>query len=485
MPFILHLAALNNYDFFRDELYFIVCGRHPAFGYVDQPPLVPLLAAATQSAGESLWLLRIWPALFHCGAVLGACAIARLLGGGRGAQILAGLGVGCAPELLGVTATLNTTALEPLAWTIVAYAVLRATVRDEPRWWIAAGIVAGATLEDKYTLAFWLAALVAGLAIAGPRATFGRRDFWLGAAAAIALAAPSLVWQSAHQWPFLDLLRAGASGKNVVLAPGAWLASQVFSLGPLFAPVWIAGLAQLAIEPRTRFIGVSVLLLFVTFIALHAKDYYLAGIYPLLFAAGGVALEQVMRSAALRNAYALVAAAGTLAFAPLALPLLPESTFIAYADTLRRNMHVSASDREHHRTAQLPQYFADMHGWRELADRVAVAERSLSPEDRANAAVFTHNYGEAAAVDVFGDHALPVICGHNSYYLWGSHGSHSVLIVVGGTQREFARAFRDVRQVQTVRSAYAMPYENDLPIFVARDPRLDLQAIWPRLRHYD
>ena len=105
LPLALHLAALTNYDFFRDELYFIVCGRHPAFGYADQPPLVPLLAAASQSAGESLWLLRIVPALFHVGAVLAACAIVRLLGGGRGAQIVAGLATGTAPLLLGVTAT--------------------------------------------------------------------------------------------------------------------------------------------------------------------------------------------------------------------------------------------------------------------------------------------------------------------------------------------------------------------------------------------
>jgi len=211
----------------------------------------------------------------------------------------------------------------------------------------------------------------------------------------------------------------------------------------------------------------------------------LAGIYPLLFAAGGVAVERTVRSAGVRNAYALAAAAGTLAFAPLALPLLPEPAFIAYADALRGSLHVGVAESEHHQAARLPQYFADMHAWRELADRVAVVERSLSPEDRANAAVLTQNYGEAAAVDVFGDHTLSVVCGHNNYYLWGSHGSPAVLIVVGGTLRAYARVFRDVRRVQIVVSAYAMPYENDLPIFLARDPRVGLQAFWPQLRHYE
>jgi hypothetical protein len=466
-------------------LYFIVCGRHPAFGYVDQPPLVPLFAAASQSAGESLWLLRIGPVLFHCGAVLAACAVARLLGGGRGAQILAGLAVGGSPLLLGVSATLTTTALEPLTWTVVAYAALRAVLRDEPRWWIVAGLVAGLSLEAKYTLAFLLAALVVGLALAGPRTVFARREFWLGAVAASVLAMPSLVWQTLHGWPFLELLRAGAAGKNVVLPPAAWLVAQVLIVSPLLAPLWLAGIVQLVLRPRVRFLGVAALLLFTAFIVLHAKDYYMAGIYPLLFAAGGVALERTVPSAAIRNTYAVLAGAGTLAFAPLALPLLPEPIFVVYAAKLQRTLHIGATASEHHRAARLPQYFADMHGWRELADRVAVVERSLGPADRAGAAIFTQNYGEAAAIDVFGDHALPVISGHNNYYLWGPHGSHPVLIVVGGTLRDTERGYRDVRQAQTVRSAYAMPYENDLPIFVARDPRVDIQTIWPKVRHYE
>jgi hypothetical protein len=408
-----------------------------------------------------------------------------LLGGGRSAQILTGLAVGSAPLLLGVTATLNTTALEPLTWTVVAYAALRAVLREQPRWWLVAGAVAGISLEDKYTLAFMLAALVAGLAAAGPRATLLRREFWLGAAVAAALAMPSLLWQTLHGWPFIELLRAGANGKNVVVPPGAWIAGQVLTAGPLFAPGWIAGIILLVKRAGTRFMGLSVLLLFAAFIALHAKDYYLAGLYPLLFAAGGAALDGAVRNAALRSAYTVAATAGTLAFAPLALPLLPEPAFIAYAGALQRTLHVRRPAGEHHRIALLPQYFADMHGWRELADRVGVVERSLSPADRESAAILTQDYGEAAAIDVLGDHALPVLCGHNNYFLWGPHGAHAVFIIVGGLRRNYHRAFGDVRQVQTVRSKYAMPYENDLPVFVARDPRVDLRAIWPKLRHYE
>lgn len=485
IPFALHLAALNEYGFFRDELYFIVCGRHPAFGYVDQPPLIPLLAAASQSAGESLWLIRIIPALFAVGAVLAACATARILGGGRGAQILAGLATGSAPLLLGITATLSTSAIEPLTWTLIGYGVLRAVLRAEPRWWIVAGLVAGIALEAKYTVAFFLVALVTALALAGPRSVFARGEFWLGTGITVAIAAPSLIWQALHGWPFLELLRAGANGKNVALAPLPWLLQQALIYTPAYALIGVAGVIGLMAFAPTRFMGLSALALVATFMLLHAKDYYLAGLYPLLFAAGGVALERAIRSVAIRTAYASIALAGALCFAPLALPLLPEPALVAYQRQLSGTLHIALSDAEHHQRALLPQTFADMHGWRELADRVNVVERSLSPADRAQAAIFTQNYGEAGAIDVFGDGVLDVLCAHNNYFLWGPRGTPRVLIIVGGDKRDHERVFRDVHQVELVRSTYAMPYENDLPIFVARDPKADLGRLWPTLRHYD
>ena len=188
-----------------------------------------------------------------------------------------------------------------------------------------------------------------------------------------------------------------------------------------------------------------------------------------------------MRDAVLRTAVVGVAVTSALALAPLALPLLPESAFVAYAGEL----HLASPESENHRAARLPQLFADMHGWRELADRVAAAERLLPPSQRAQAAILTQNYGEAAAIDVFGDGSLPVICGHNSYFLWGPHGDHPVLIIVGGNIADHRRVFRDVQRVETVHAPDAMPYEDDLPIYIARDPKVDLSRWWPPLRHDD
>jgi hypothetical protein len=487
IPFFLHVLAFNRYGFFRDELYFIVCGRHPALGYVDQPPLTPLLAAASQAAGQSLWLLRIIPALFQVGAVIGACALARLLGGGRTAQVFTGLCVGLSPLLLALTGLLETTALEPFFWTAVVYALLRAILRDEPRWLIAAGIAAGAALETKYTIIFLLAGLVACLAVVGPRGVFARVEFWIGAAAATALIVPNVLWQNAHGWPMWEVLRNDAADKNVVLDPGAWMAQQLVIYSPLMAPVWLAGIVALNMWRRTRFLGLAVLSIYTAFLLLHARDYYLAGLYPLLFAAGGTALERVLRVRAVRYTYATLLVATSVFVAPVALPLLDEKTLIAYRSSAEAMLAERPSDESSERYAVgvLPQHFADMHGWGTIVERIAEVEATLSPNDRAQTAIFTQNFGEAAAIDVLGDGRLPVISGHNNYYLWGPHGKHAIFIIVGGRKSDYDRAFRDVRQVATIDNPYARSDQIGVRIFIARDFRPGRIPFWRTVRHYD
>ncbi len=478
--------AFNRYGFFRDELYFIVCGRHPALGYVDQPPLTPLLAAASQAAGRSLWLLRVIPALFQVGAVVAACALARLLGGGRTAQVFTGLCSGLSPLLLAMTGLLETTALEPFFWTFVTFAALCAVLRDEPKWFLWAGIAAGVALEGKYTIAFLLAALLAGLALVGPRRMLARPQLWIGAALAGAIILPNLVWQIAHGWPMWEVLRNDAVDKNVVLSPTSWMVQQVVIYSPLMAPVWLAGIVALNIWPRTRFVGIGVLLIYVAFFTLHARDYYLAGLYPVLFAAGGVALERVLRITAIRYTYATLLVATSVVVAPVALPLLDEKTLIAYRSSAEALLAERPAQESSERFAVsvLPQHFADMHGWSTIVDRIAEVEGTLSPTERAQAAIFTQNFGEAAAIDVLGNGRLPVISGHNNYYLWGPHGEHAIFIIVGGRKSDYDRVFRDVRQVATVDNPYARRDQIGVRIFIARDPLPGL-PFWRSVRHYD
>ena len=487
IPFVLHLLAANRYGFFRDELYFIVCGRHPAFGYVDQPPLAPLLAAGSQLFGRSLWLLRLIPAVFQVGAVVTACALARLLGGGRTAQVFTGLCAGLSPLLLAMAGLLETTSLEPFFWTVVAYALLRAVLRNEPTWFVIAGAVAGLALQAKYTIAFLLVAMLIGLLIVGPREVFVRRRFWLGAALTTAIAGPNLWWQSSHGWPFWELLRNDAIDKNVVLTPGAWMVQQLVIYGPPMAPVWLAGIAALTVRKQTRFFGLATLLVYAAFLSLHARDYYLAGLYPVLYAAGGVALERVLRVSTVRYAYATLIVATSVLVAPIALPLLDEETFIAYRSSAEAMLAETPAQESPERFAVsvLPQHFADMHGWSTIVDRIHDVENTLTPAERGQAAIFTQNFGEAAAIDVLGDGGVPVVSGHNNYYLWGPRGTHAIYIIVGGRSSDYTGDFRDVRQAATVDNPYARPDQIGVRIFVARQPRRQPAAFWHSVRHYD
>jgi len=486
----LHLAANNQYDVFRDELYFIVCGQHPAFGYVDQPPLIPLIAAASYSMfGTALLPLRFLPALAMAATVALAAEFARSLGGGRFAQTLSGLATLLAPVFLVYGLLLVTDMLQPLTWLtcswLLAYLI---RTRDE-RAWLAFGAVVGVSLASKYLILFYMAGLSVGVVATPLRRSLLKPWLYGGAALALAMTAPNLWWQAAHGWPFIELGKAGASGKNIALSPVGYMLQEALLVGPVSAPLWIAGLWRLATDksaPGLRAIPIAYAAMAALFVVIHGKAYYLAPIYPTLFAAGAVAFESwLIRPIWRWRAVAVIAVSGLVTL-PMVLPVLPPPQLIAYS----RAIGLSPSSSAFERGAQspLPQYFADMFGWREMAAKVSAVYQSLPPTDREHAVFFGRNYGEAAALDIYGP-ALggpPAISGHNNYYLWGPRGfDGSVVIAVGGDAMWLAKLFEDVEVAGHLDDPYAMPFETNINIYVLRSPRRPLAEAWPALKHFD
>lgn len=483
----IHIATDGGYGYFRDELYFIACGEHPAWGYVDQPPLIPLAAHLSRIfLGDSLYALRLMPGVAAALTVGLTCEFARMLGGGRFAQLVAGLTTLLAPVYLSFGLLLTTNALDPLLWTLVAYCAARVVHDDDERWWLPAGIAAGIALEAKYGIVPFLVALFVGLVATGARRSFAFPHFYVGALLGALIALPSVVWQWSHGWPFAELLRAGASGKNVVLGPAQFAASQLLLLGPLAAIVWVPGLAAFLLSPALRpyrFLGAAFVVFVALEFALHAKGYYATPAYATLFAAGGVALERYVSARAARIAVAGAVALQGLVLAPFALPILSPPAFIAYS----RALHVTEQPTERHAQSVLPQTYADMFGWPELARDVARVYRALPARDRERAGVFTDNYGEAGAIDFFGpDEGLPgALSGHNNYFLWGP-GPYdgSVLIRVGSTADDLRRRCASVVLGGVHDHPYAMPYERHLPIWVCRGLREPLPKLWPQVKDY-
>lgn len=483
-----HLFVNGRYGFFRDELYFIVCGQRPDWGYVDQPPLIPLLAAWSHALfGNFLVGFRLVPMLAMAATVALTAEFARAAGGGRFAQWLAGSCALFSAQFLATGLLFTTDTFQALAWLACAWLLLRLEQTRDERWWIAVGAVAGVSLLGKYIIAFYIAALAMGLLFTPVRRSLLRPWVYLGALLAIVVVLPNVLWQQAHGWPFIELGQAGASGKNLALPPWAFFQQQLLLIGPLAAPVWITGLWACLWRPRYavfRAFPIAYALLFVFFVAAHGKAYYLSPIYPILLGIGAVALERVLKGAALR-ALALGAVALTGAIiAPLAIPLLPEKTYIAYAAFI--GVAPSATASEHNKLGPLPQHFADMHGWREMAGKVAAVYDALPPADRAKAIFFGQDYGQAAAIDVFGRELglPPAISGHNNYFLWGPRGHDGgVLIVVGGDPDTYAKLFGSVTVVGRTDDPYAMPYENR-PIYVLRGMKTPLPLYWPRVKFY-
>jgi 4-amino-4-deoxy-L-arabinose transferase-like glycosyltransferase len=479
----LHLAFANRYDLFRDELYFIVCGQHPAFGYADQPPLVPLLAAGTYALGAQTWLVRLPSALAAAALVWVVVAFVRLLGGRNAAAWLAGIAAAFAPIFLGLTATLNTTSFEPLAWTAIAYLLARAIVLDDRRALIIAGVVAGIAMEAKYALPLWLIALAIGLLLTPQRRLLARRELWVGVAVAAVIAAPSLAWQGHNDWPFVALIR-NAGLKDAAVAPVAYMINQVLILNPLAAPLWIAGLVApflIAQLRPARFIAIAYVVTAVATIAGDGKDYYLAPAYPALLAIGAIALERAIRSNAVRIVYATAIIAVAALIAPLALPMLPPATLIAY----ERALHLAPQQQERNDAATaLPSTFADMLGWHDFVHQVAVAYDAIPPANRAATSILVDNYGEAAAIDLYGPaYGLPpALSGHNQYGLWGPRGqTPRNLLRVQNNPEKLRPYCGRMRVVATTESTYARGFENGKAIAFCRDLHPPLAQLWPDL----
>jgi 4-amino-4-deoxy-L-arabinose transferase-like glycosyltransferase len=481
---VLHLAVAGRYDAFRNELYFIVCGRHPAFGYVDQPPLVPLLAAATQAFGDNVWLLRLPAAAAATALVPLSAAFARLAGGRTLSIALAAAAAALSPALAGVTTTLTTTTFEPLAWTAYAFLIARAVLLEERRALLWAGLVAGIAMQAKYGIAMWVVPMAAGLLLTSARRVLARREFWVGAALATLIAAPSLVWQAIHGWPFLTVI---SQHKKTFLLGGpiAFTLQQVAAVNLALAPLWLAGLIAPFLMPALkplRFLSIAFAGAAALDFATGGKDYYLFAAYPTMFAVGGVACARLNRGVA--AVWLAVAAALFALLAPLALPLLDPPALARY---LRATHLRPPPDELAAVGAPLTQVFSDEMGWRELEKQVAAAYRSLPEAERSRTAIVALDYGEAAAIDVYGkaDGLPAALSGENQYFLWGSHGyDGSVILHINGSVRSWRRFCERLDVVGTFGAPYAMPYENGRPILLCHGLRANLTETWARFRRY-
>jgi 4-amino-4-deoxy-L-arabinose transferase-like glycosyltransferase len=490
--FLLHFYFNNRYGYFRDEFDYMACGDHLGWGYVDQPPLIPFLIHVCRALlGDSLRSIRFIPALASSLLVIQTAVLARELGGRRFALLLSAIAIIIAPQYLSNGSLLGTNCLEPNLWMGCAYFAILAIKRNDPRYWLWFGVVAGLGLEEKYSIALFGFGIVVGLLLTEQRRAFLNKWIWLGGLAAFLIFLPNLLWNIHYHWPFLQLMHAiRAEGRDVILPPLQYLWQQMLLVHPLTAPIWITGLIALLFSRRLRpyrVLGWSYLVCYTVFFALHGKNYYLAPIYPMLLAAGAVIIESATQRAALtwtRPAMVVVLLAAGAYFAPVVVPVLSPDRFIAYLKYLPMKLPVM----EHsHARAVLPQWYSDQFGWNEIVAETAVAWNRLSPDERRDCGIFAQDYGQAGAIDFLGrSYGLPpTLSGHQTYFLWGPRGYTGQCMIVLDDKREVLEQLWD--KVDYVGASADNPYalEREIDVFICKGAKFGtLAQLWPRIRKW-
>jgi len=398
---LLHLYAGRHYGYFVDELYYLACARHLAWGYVDQPPLIALAAAIVRVVlGDSLSAIRFLPALAGAGLVLLTGLIARELGGKRFAQGLAALCALAAPGFLAFDSLFTMNAFEPLFWMGCAWLVIRMVRTGNTRLWLWFGLLAGFGLENKHSMLIFGFGIVAGLLLTPQRRLLRTRWLWIGGLVAFLILLPNLLWNIQYHFPFLELqANIRRSGRNVDLTPLAFLGQEILAMLPMSAPIWLAGLWFFFFRREGkpfRALGWAWLVAAALILALNPRTYYLFPAFPILFAAGSVLWERWLAGARvqwIKPAYAALIILMAAVLAPTMVPVLPVETYIRYSAAT----HLQQPRVEKHKLGPLPQLFADQFGWEEMAATVAGVYNGLPADVRASTAIYGQNTGLGGA----------------------------------------------------------------------------------------
>lgn len=476
VSFVAHMLVAGNYGYYRDELYYLADGRHLQGGYVDQPLMMGWIAALLRVvAGDSLLAIHVIPALACALIIVIAGLMARELGGGRVAQLIAAATVLFAVILYGFGSMFSMDVLDELWWAAVSLVLLRILRLNSPRLWPLIGVIVAVALLTKLTVLFFCLALALALLLTPQRRHLLTPWPWLAAIIAATGLLPYLVWNALNGWPTWEFWHHYG---RFATSPDVFFAGQIVQMNPIGFLLAVAGLVFYFRKSgsRYRLLGWTFVFLYLILTYLHVKAYFIAPAYPILFAAGAVLFERWRLPSLLalvRPAYLLVLALVGALIAPDVLPILPPATlartYPAYSESL-----------------------ADRFGWDTLTSDVERVYGSLPPAQRTRACVLTSNYGEAAALQQLAQPGRlpPVISGQNDYYIWGpGRCTGRVLIAVDSKPAEVPRLrphYSHVALAAIHHCRYCVDYERSVRIYVLSGAGKPLfPQLWPSLKHFN
>jgi hypothetical protein len=490
LKLLLHILSntVFAYGIFRDELYYLACASHPDIGYVDHPPLsIWILAVYRFIFGDSLFAIRLVPALLGALTIYLAGRIVLELKGGKIALVLTGIATTISPILLAMNNLYSMNSIDIFLWTLAAWIFLKLVKTPEAKYWIIIGLIIGLGMLNKISMGWFAIGFTLAILFTDLRVFLKTRWPYLTALIALLCFSPFIIWNINHDFAHLEFMRNATKWKYADMNPVVFLQGQFLLMSPLGFIVWVLGAVALFRQKDWKayrpiaIIGVTTLLILI--INWHSKPEYLSPTIPMIVAGGALFVERYFKKW-ISLSFIILIGLGVFIL-PLAIPLLPVQTFIAYNKTLG----VTPTNTESKELNELPQHYADMFGWEEMARQVSKAYEALPESEKNGVVISVQNYGEAAALEYYQKKypLPPVICLHNNYWIWSrqyAEKSLETVLILGGRLEDHIDDFESVEPVGMIQCRYCMPYENNLILFLGIKFKNDFKEIWTKEKHF-
>lgn len=483
--------AFFSYGMFRDEYYYLACANRLDFGYVDHPPLsIWILTLWKMFFGDTMLVIRIVPAIISSISLMILGLLTQKLGGGKSAIILAMISFMLTPIFLGMNTIYSMNTFDYFFWISSAYLFLKLIQTENKKYWIGLGIILGLGLLNK-TSVLWLGAgILAGTIFTPLRKDLKTKYPYIAFIIAILIFSPYIIWNVTHDFAHLEFMRNAATEKYGGLTPISFIMDQLLIHNPVTILLWLPGIIFYFFRRDSRQFRPLGFIWLTTFVILlingHSKGEYISAAYQVLFAGGAVLIEKwsaLPKRNWLKYSSAVPVVLTGILLSPFARPLLSPETFIKYQSA----MGLEPPNNEGQRLVGLPQFYSDMFGWEDLAKNVSKVYQSLPKEDRKNTFAYCTNYGKAGAIEYYSKkYPLPkVICPHNSYwYWWPDSNRPSTFIIIGGEIVDHFESLNEVYQAGYHKTRYAMPYENNLHLFIGHGFKRSMNEIRQRVKNF-
>lgn len=481
---VFHLFTSTNYGLHRDEYLYFEQGKHMAWGFYEVPPLTPFFGMLADLLGGSVFAIRLFPALAGVLIVVLACKLVKDLGGGITAIIFTGLSLVLSTSLLASNSLFQPVSFNQLFWFSIGYSVVKILKDKDKKFYSLLGVFVGLALLTKYSVAFYLIALFAGILLTKERKILINKYFLITISIGFILFIPNGIWQYLHHFPVLDHMDELQETQLVHMDWWLYLKAQ-FIEHKGFTIVWIVGLIGLFTVDKLKSyksLGIAFLLTILLIGILHGKPYYTLGAFLILFPFGGIAMEQFIKSKVKRGVLFVGMFIITLPFYPVSTLILDVKTLETYSNYLNTNFGVNYMLRwEDGEYRALPQDIADMFGWEELAQRVAKEYHSLDPARKEKCLIYAASYGEASSLSYYREkYGYPEVQSFNGSFRYWSDENYDFdnELMIVDELLDSTSWYSNMVLIDSIRNPIAREAGF---IYYRSSPKIDVASEWKRL----